>query len=132
MILWPFGEGAILYGDPPKFLPVGRRPNRAKSRPVNRPTIPVSLTRSLTQGLAQGLSSGLHQGVTSPSPEDLSRQAVIRSPSSSRSATSSSELPDSGVVIRKVSLLAGESIRHTFAPEQGLVPDPAVEGRMLV
>jgi hypothetical protein len=80
----------------------------------------------------QGLSSGLHQGVTPPSPEGLSRQAVVLSPSSSLSATPYSELPDSGVVIRKVSLLAGESIRHTFAPEQGLVPDPTVEGRMLV
>ena len=121
-----------MYGDPSKLSPVGRRPDRAKLRPVNRSTIPVSLTRSLTQCLTQGLFSGLHQGVTPPSPEGLSRQAVVRSPSSSLSATPSSELPDSGVVIRKVSLLAGESIRHTFAPEQGLVPNLTEKGRMLV
>ena len=132
MILWPFGKGAILYGDPSKLPPVRLHPNRAKSRPVNRPAIPVSLTRSLIQGLTQGLFSGLYQGVTPPSAEGLSRQAVVRSPSSGLSAAPSSELPDSGVVIRKVSLLAGESIRHTFVPEQGLVPGLTVEGRMLV
>ena len=34
--------------------------------------------------------------------------------------------------VRKVGLLSGESVTHTFSPEQGLIPHPREQGRMLV
>ena len=42
------------------------------------------------------------------------------------------ETPVPEARIRRISLLAGEAITHTFSPEEGLISHPQEQGRMLV
>ena len=125
-----------MYGNPSKLPPVGRRPKKAPNKPgvpaITRPGTPVALSRSLNQSLRKGLYAGLYQGATAAPQEVAGRPASVRRPSLGDVGAPASGTLLSGVVIRKVGLLSGESVSHTFCPEEGLVPHPLEKGRMLV
>jgi hypothetical protein len=116
-----------LYGDPQQLPPVGRRPKKPEPRPTTRVGTPTTLSQNLTQVLQKGLSTGLYQGMIAASPTNSAQPAVAltRPPSPIQASLS-------GKTVRHVGLLSGESIRHTFSHEAGLVPEPPEQGRMLV
>ncbi|MCH7737082.1 MAG: hypothetical protein IH872_06740 [Chloroflexi bacterium] len=121
-----------MYGDPTKLPPVGRRPKRPKDQSRTRLGTPVALSRSLNQNLQQGLYSGLFQGFTTPAKAGAGHRASLQSPLPGTVETPGPEKPLSGITIRKVGLLSGESVSHTFCPEEGLVATPPEAGRMLL
>ena len=116
-----------MYRDPSTLPPVGRRPKKTVDPARTRLGMPVALSRSLNESLTKSLFGGLHQGVKSP-------PQIIASLSASASVPVPYAVgaPSSETVIRKISLLSGELVSHTFSPEKGLVPEPFEEGRMLV
>jgi len=114
-----------LYGNQQHLSPVGRRPRNAKGKAETPPGIPAGLSKSLTQSLQKSLYSGLQQGTVPAQPPfvpDLSPNAGIPAPGSSLS----------GASIRHIDLLSGESVSRIFSPDDGLIPQPVAEGRMLV
>ena len=121
-----------MYGDSTKLPPVGRRPKRPTGVARNSAGPPVGLSRSLVQSLQQGLYSGLFQGVTSQAPNEAAHSAPAQLHRSDDAGTPAPADTSSGRTIRKIDLLLGESISHTFCPEEGLVVVPPEQGRMLV
>ena len=87
--------------------------------------------RDLSQSLQRGLFVGLHQG-PAPTRNSLkhTETALIGVPSDASAPQAG--FPTSGASVRQISLLPGESISHTFSPENGLIPEPVDQGRMLV
>ena len=116
-----------MYSSPPKIPPIRRRPRKPKNQAVTRPGIPVGLSLGLNQSLHQGLYKGLHQGLKTL----VHDAAVVRETAHVR-LQSDAGTPSPATTIRKVSLLSGETVTHTFCPEEGLIPHPREEGRMLV
>lgn len=116
-----------MYGSPPKIPPAGRRPKRPKNQAVTRTGTPVSLSRGLTQSLGHGIYQGLFQGFTArvPSAVDAREIEHVRLPGEDLA-------PSIVETVRRVSLLSGETVTHTFCPQKGLVPQPVEQGRMLV
>jgi len=116
-----------LYRDPQQLPPVGRRPKKPESRATKHVGIPTTLSQSLTRALQKGLSTALYEGMTAASPTKSAQPAVAQPLASSPVPASLS-----GKTVRHVGLLSGESISHTFSHENGLVPEPPEQGRMLV
>jgi hypothetical protein len=116
-----------LYGDPQQLPPVGRRPKKPEARTVTRASAQSTVSRNLTQALQMNLYAGLYQGMADASPTSAVRPVVASSPNPSPVAASLS-----GKTVRHVGLLSGESISHTFSHENGLVPEPPEQGKMLV
>lgn len=116
-----------MYASPPKFPPIRRQPKKSKNQAVTRPGKPVGLSRGLNQSLHQGLYQGLHGGLNTlvHDTAGVRATAYVRLPSDAGA-------PAPATTIRKVSLLSGETVTHTFCPEKGLIPHPLEEGRMLV
>lgn len=110
-----------MYVSLTKPPPIRRRPKKSKNQAVTRPGRPVGLSRGLTQSLHQGLYNGLHQGL----------KTLVHDAAGVRE-TAHVRFPSPATTIRKVSLLSGETVSHTFCPEKGLIPHPREEGRMLV
>ena len=121
-----------MHGDPSMLPPVGRRPKPAKDPSRTRLCTPASLSNSLTQSLTQGLYSGLYPGVTALPSEDIGYRTTAHSSDPGRVGTPVFVPSFSGTMVRKIALLSGESISHTFSTELGLVQQPTEEGRMLV
>jgi len=108
-----------------------RPPKQAKKPSVTRPGTPVGLSRGLYQDLRQGLYKDLHRSFE-PKASDVNavRKTVVgRLPGS---ATGSAVMANSGSSIRRVALLSGEKVTHTFSTDKGLVAHPEEQGRMLV
>lgn len=116
-----------MYINQPKIPLVRRPPKKTKGQAVTRPGKPVGLSQSLHQVLKQGLYKGLFQGFQTRDHDAAGapEEAHVNPPSES-------ETPSSVTRIRKVSLLSGETVTHTFCPEKGLTPHPQEQGRMLV
>ena len=121
-----------MYGDPSTLPPVGRRPKKPKDQSRTHLGTPAALSRSLNQGLTQGLYGGLHEGFTAQPASMPGHPTISQSIAPVAVGTSASTQAFSGTIVRKVALLAGESIIHTFSPELGLVPQPTEEGRILL
>lgn len=70
---------------------------------------------------------GLFQGFTArvPSAVDAREIEHVRLPGEDLA-------PSIVETVRRVSLLSGETVTHTFCPQKGLVPQPVEQGRMLV
>ena len=118
-----------MYRDPSPLPPVGRRPKKPKDQSRTHLGTPATLSRSLKQSLAQGLYGGLHEGfkappASTPGHPPTAQSGAVGTPASTQALF--------GTTVRKIALLAGESISHTFSPELGLVPQPTEEGRMLL
>ena len=116
-------------------IPHVRRPlKRTNDQAATRPGAAVALSQGLHQGLQQGLYQGLFQGVqarnhdVTAAPKEILVPQVFADLSLPREAETA--IPEAK--IRKVGLLSGESVTHTFCPEQGLIPNPRKQGRMLV
>ena len=78
------------------------------------------------QGLYQGFQIRVHGATPAPEMAPSAPQTpdvVLPTPV---------ETPSDGINIRQVGLLSGETVTHTFYPEDGLGPQPRDEGRMLV
>lgn len=120
-----------MYADPSTLPPVGRRPKRPKDQSRTRLGTPASLSRSLNQSLTQGLYGGLHEGFTPPPASMPGSPTTARSVAPGVGVTAPGQI-FSGITVRKIALLAGESISHLFRPEMGLVQGPTDEGQMLV
>ena len=116
-----------MYASPPKIPPIRLRPKQPKNQAVTALGKPVGLSCGLNQSLHQGLYKGLHQGLKTPVHDAtcVREKAHLRLPSDAGT-------PSAATTIRKVSLLSGEKVTHTFCPEEGLIPHPREEGRMLV
>lgn len=114
-----------MYANPLKDPLIQRRLKQPKSQTLRRPGKPAGrsrgLSQSLKQSLYQGLYTGLNQGLQTP----------VRDATNVRAAVPV-RLPSPVATIRKISLLPGERVTHTFRPEEGLIPHPQEEGRMLV
>ena len=109
-------------------IPPGRRPpKRPKDRAVTGPGKPEGLSRGLHQPLRVGLYNGLFQGFQTPV-----HDATGAGEEAQAALPIASETPSYGIKIRKIGLLTGETVTHTFCPEKGLTPHPQDEGRMLV
>ena len=129
-----------MYGNLPKIPPFKRLQKQRKRRSVPRPRTTAGLSRGLHQGLKQGLYQGLHQG--SKSRSDATPGAHKMAPAAQKiepgflpsdpSGPSGAVASVPGTKIRKVGLLSGETVTHTFCPGKGLVPDILEDGRMLV
>ncbi len=116
-----------MYRDPSTLPPVGRRPKKTKDPARTGLGTPATLSRSLTEKLSKNLFGGLYQGVKAP-PQVIDSLNAIAPASIPRDIAA----PTSGTFIRKIGLLSGELVSHTFSPDRGLVPEPYEEGRMLV
>ena len=110
-----------MYAIPSNIPSDWRQPNQPKSQAATRRRKPVGFSRGLNQNLHQGLFKGLHQGLST-----LDQYAADMRPTAHIRRTIPAK------TIRKVSLLSGETVTHTFSPEMGLIPHPQEEGRMLV
>ncbi len=123
-----------MYGNQAKIPPVRRLTKRRKDQAATRPGIPVALSRGLHQGLQQGLYKGLFQGFQTRDLDATSGPKMARGTPKTAdiSLASPAATPSHGTKIRKVSLLSGEAVTHTFCPEKGLIPHPQEQGRMLV
>ena len=120
-----------MYGNQNELPPVRRRAKRTKAEAVTRPGIPVGLFGSLTLSLQKSLYSGLH--TDEGPPQHVSNHHVgTQSPFSGPAGTPSSVPIPAAAAVRQVSLLAGEFVSHTFSPEDGLIPEPLEQGRMMV
>ncbi len=123
-----------LYPGLTKFPHVKRPRNRTNDQAATRPGTAVALSQGLHQGLQQGLYQGLFQGVqarnhdVTAAPKEILVPQVLADLSLPREA----ETAPPETKVRKVGLLSGESVTHTFCPEQGLIPHPREQGRMLV
>ena len=125
----------------PLFKQLRKQPKR---QPVRQPGTTAGLSRGLHQGLKQGLKQGLyqdlHQGFKTRSDATPGAQKMVPAAHkiepgflpSGPSGLSHAVAPGPGTKIRKVGLLFGETVTHTFCPGKGLVADIQAEGRMLV
>ena len=123
-----------MYVNLPKIPPAKWPPKKLKDHAVTRPGKPVALSSRLHQDLQHGLYQGLHQGFKTRAHDAtglrkwaLSAQKIVHGRLPSVAAT-----PSPGIKIRRVSLLSGETVTHTFCPKKGLIPYPQEQGRMLV
>lgn len=121
-----------MYEDSTKLPSVGRRPKRPTGEARTSAGPPAGLSRSLVRSLKQGLVSDLFQGVTAQAHENVGPSAPVQLRLSDDAETPASAEILSGRTIRRVTLLLGESVSHTFCPEEGLVVTPPEEGRMLL
>ena len=133
-----------LHRDLTKSL-FGKRPlKRPKAQPATRPAVAAGLSRGLHQGLHRGLSRGLYQGPDQgvrPVTHDRSSAHETAPPGR---AVNPSLIPSQpvqpaavplagpGAMVRKVTLLPGETATHFFCPDKGLVPEVRERGWMLV
>lgn len=121
-----------MYGDPSTLPPVGRRPKKPKDQSRTHLGTLAVLTRGLNQSLTQGLYGGLYEGFTPPPARTAGQPAAAQSGAPSAVGITAAAQQFSGTMVRKIALLASESISHTFSPEIGLVTQPTEDGRMLV
>ena len=126
-----------MNGNRPKIPLFKRLRKQPKRRSVRQPGTTAGLSRGLHQGLKQGLFQDLHQGFKTRSDATLGAQTMAPAaqdiePGFLPSGPSDAVAPGPGTKIRKVGLLSGETVTHTFCPDKGLVPDIQAEGRMLV
>ena len=123
-----------MYVNQTKIPPVRRPKKRTKDRAVTRTGTRAALFRGLHQGLQQGLYKGLFQGFQTRDQDATVVPKMARGapPTVDISLPSPAETPSPGTKIRKVGLLSGETVTHTFYPEEGLIPQPRDQGRMLV
>lgn len=104
-----------------------RPPKQAKKQLVTRPGTPVGLSRGLHKDLRQELYKDLHRSFK-PKADDViavPKTVVGRLPGSALT-------PAPGASIRRVALLSGETVTHSFSTDKGLVAHPEEQGRMLV
>ncbi|PKB70537.1 MAG: hypothetical protein BZY87_10450 [SAR202 cluster bacterium Io17-Chloro-G6] len=123
-----------MYGNQ-ATIPSVRRPKKpSKNRSKTRFGKPVGLSRGLHQSLQKGLYQDLVQGFQTRDHEAsiAPKIAQVAPEMAESSPTDAVETPGPGINIRKVGLLFGETVTHTFCPEKGLVPHPEEQGRMLV
>ena len=104
-----------MYASPPQTPPIRRQQKKPKNQVATRPRNSVALSRGLNQSLHQALYKGLYEGSKTDAP-----------------ATAHVRLASPAATVRKVNLLPGETVTHTFCPKEGLIPHPREEGRMLV
>ncbi len=123
-----------MFGNQAKTLLVGRQKKRTKDQAATRTGKPVALSRGLHQGLQKGLHKGLFQGFqTRDHDAAVAPKMTLGFPETvDVSLPSATETPSRGIELRKVPLLSGEAVTHTFCPEEGLIPQPRDQGRMLV
>lgn len=123
-----------MYFNQPAIPPGRRPPKPTKDHATTRPGQPVALSRGLHQGLQQKLYKGLHQGFQARAHHATGtpKSALRAHVETDAGIPSEPELPTSATKIRRVSLLSGEMVTHTFCPEKGLIPHPQEHGRMLV
>ena len=123
-----------MYVNQAKTPPVRRPKQRTKDQAVTRTGTPVALSQGLHQGLQQGLYKGLFQGFqTRDHDATVAPKMAPGTPKTADvSLPSPAETLSHGTKIRKVDLLSGETVTHTFCPEEGLIPQPRDQGRMLV
>ncbi|MQF87972.1 MAG: hypothetical protein FI737_02620 [SAR202 cluster bacterium] len=121
-----------MYGDPATLPPVGRRPKKTRDQSRTHLGTLAFLTRGLDQSLTQGLHGGLYEGFTAPPVSMPGHSTSTQDFVPGTVGITASAQAFSGTTFRKVALLVGESISHTFSPELGLVSEPTEEGRMLV
>ena len=121
-----------MHGDPSTLSPVRQRAKPAKDQTRTRRSMPASLSSSLTQSLTQGLYGGLHQGVAAPPHKGVDHATTAQTSVHGGVGATVSVPSFSGTMVRKIALLGGESISHTFSAELGLVQQPTEDGRMLV
>ena len=123
-----------MYGNQAKIPLVRRQKKRTKDQAATGIRTPVTLSRGLHQGLQQGLYKGLFQGFqTRGHDAAVALKMACGAPKTADvSLPSPTETPSHGTKIRKVGLLSGETVTHTFCPEEGLIPQPRDQGRMLV
>ena len=130
-----------MYGIQAKIPPVVRPKRPTKDQAVTRTGTSIGLSQGLHQTLQQGLHKGLFQGSqTGNHVAIVAPQIVTPTPIPAReipepaaaSLLASVDTPSSPTKIRRVDLLSGEAVTHTFCPEDGLVARPPDKGRMLV
>ena len=114
-----------MYASPLKVPLIQRNLKQPKSQTVTRPRKPAERSR----GLSQSLKQSLHQGLYTDLRQGL--QTLVHDATNVRAAAPVHP-PSTAATIRKISLLPGERVTHTFCPEEGLIPHPQEEGRMLV
>jgi hypothetical protein len=120
-----------VYLNPQELPPIVRRLRKTKVKAGTRPGTPVGLFGNISQNLHKSLYSGLHpdaghvQSISSHYPT-----ASIHTHESLGIA--SSVRCHSGIFVRQVSLLPGESISYIFSPENGRISKPLTKGLMLV
>lgn len=125
-------EELPLYGDPTNLPPVGRRPERPRDPDRTPLGTSKSLSQPLGRSLHQGLYSGLFPGAPARAHEVAAGQAPGESSTPVYTAAPRAAETSFGRTIRRVELLSGESVSHTFTPEEGVVATPPEAGRMLV
>ena len=94
----------------------------------------MALSQGLHKGLQQGLYQGLFQGFQVRD-HNIAGVPTIAPATQQRADLSLPNETDTsipGTKIRRVGLLSGENVTHTFCPEEGLIPHPKQRGRMLV
>ena len=124
----------LLYGNLTKIPPVRRPKKQTKDQAVTRTGTPVALSRCLHEGLQQGLYNGLFQGYQARDHDAIVglKMVDVAPRTVDVSFPSPTETPSPGKKIRKVGFLSGETVTHTFCPEEGLISNPQEQGRMLV
>jgi len=124
-----------------KISSVRRRKKSTSAQAVIQFGSPVGLSRGLHQSLQQGLHQGLFQGVqardqvanVAPKITHDAAKSVLYVPETAEgSPPAAVETPAPETKIRRIGLLPGETVTHTFYPEKGLMPHPGERGRMLV
>ncbi|MDA1127227.1 MAG: hypothetical protein O2913_00820 [Chloroflexi bacterium] len=124
----------LLYGKQTKNLSVRQARKQAKERVVTQTRKSVGLSRGLHQGLQKRLYQGLYQG------SQIQAHDAIAAPETASVAPLATDvirpspvaIPTTETKIRKVALLSGETVTHTFYPEEGLASQPRDQGLMLV
>lgn len=112
---------------------MGRPRGKPKSKSNTSYRKPIGLSVNLTQTLRKSLYLGLDQYssyaqlVSTSRDHDIARDHLLSPP---RITPSLSSL--SCVSVRNVRMLPGELIGHIFSSENGLIPKPLSQGRMLL
>ena len=112
---------------------VERPPGKPKSNSRTVYRTPIGLSVNLTQTLQKSLYLGLYQYssraqlIPTLPDYDISRKQFLGPRRSSSSPSSVS-----CVSVRDVRMLPGELVGHVFSSENGLIPKPLSQGRMLL
>ena len=123
-----------MYSIPSRVPLVILRKKKPKGRSTTQFGRPQGLSRSLHQSLGQGLYQGLFAGTPTPTNEVHKgpRPSVLTGEAADARVYREPLTTTPGSMVRNISLLRDETVTHTFRPEQGLVPLPEEQGRMLV